>query len=211
MSKNRVIALRHLRRNSGCKVMLVHSGNLESYILDEAPLHPGYKYLSLIHKSDYLRSYFMHHFGGGYSDVKKLRVNLSKYYSRLEKSDYQFLGYPESQPADVAGPESMQEDYKKLVGNGCFIFKRRSDFSKLWFHEVGKVLDDNFYELEKCWEIYSSGDELFNYEFPLVPEEYPLSWAQIQGEIFHRLQWENQQSYGTLLPGYAKLYKGEYR
>lgn len=211
MSQNRVSALRHLRRNSGCKVIVVDLTNINAWTLSQAQLHPGYKFLSLIHKSDYLRSYFMLHYGGGYSDLKKLKTNLSKYYSKLEESSYEFLGYPESHPGAVAGSEQMQKDFDKLAGNCCFIFKPESNFSKSWFYEVGKVLDDNYSQLETCWQIHSLGDESFEYEFPFVPEGYPLAWAQLQGEIFHRLQWQNQKSYGLLLPPFAKLFNGEYR
>jgi hypothetical protein len=43
--------------------------------LPEYPLHPAFKYLSYVHKSDYLRSYFMHFYGGGYADIKKYSSN----------------------------------------------------------------------------------------------------------------------------------------
>lgn len=59
-----------LTKNSGVEVKLITPKNLNNYLLPDFPLHPAYDYLSLVHKSDYLRCYFMHFHGGGYSDIK---------------------------------------------------------------------------------------------------------------------------------------------
>ena len=44
--------------------------NLHEYILKDHPLHPAYEFLSETHRCDILRTYFMYHYGGGYSDIK---------------------------------------------------------------------------------------------------------------------------------------------
>ena len=54
--------------NSSCDVVLVTSDNLSSWLV--SALHPAYTYLSFTHRADYLRCYFMHHYGGSYSDIK---------------------------------------------------------------------------------------------------------------------------------------------
>ena len=61
-----------LKRNIGASVELVTDTNLHEYNIPESPMHPAVcsKTLSAIHKADYLRVYFMHHYGGGYHDVK---------------------------------------------------------------------------------------------------------------------------------------------
>lgn len=71
MSDNRKVSLENLTNISECEVVLIDKYTLPNYILPEYPLHEGYEYLSEIQKSDYLRCYFMHHYGGGYSDIKK--------------------------------------------------------------------------------------------------------------------------------------------
>jgi hypothetical protein len=70
MSSNRIKCLEDLKKRSEANVILVNNKNLHEYILKSNPLHPSYGYLSETHKSDYLRTYFMHFHGGGYSDVK---------------------------------------------------------------------------------------------------------------------------------------------
>jgi hypothetical protein len=82
MSQNRLDGLHNLQTVSECEVILVTPQNLNQYILPDAPLHPGYKYLSETHKADYLRTYFMHFYGGGYSDIKKQLV-LGKNHSNI--------------------------------------------------------------------------------------------------------------------------------
>ena len=69
MSSDRRNALSSLS-NTGLEVIFVNQDNLSNWVLKNAPLHTSYKYLSSVHKADYLRCYFMHHYGGAYSDVK---------------------------------------------------------------------------------------------------------------------------------------------
>ena len=62
-----------LRENSGCNIILIHDGNLHEWIIP-GTLHSSYKYLSYTHRSDYLRCYFSHYYGGGYSDIKNVHL-----------------------------------------------------------------------------------------------------------------------------------------
>jgi mannosyltransferase OCH1-like enzyme len=70
MNENRINGLESIRKNSGVEVVLVNNDNLNSFVKEGHPIHEGFKYLSDVHKSDYLRCYLMHHYGGGYSDIK---------------------------------------------------------------------------------------------------------------------------------------------
>ena len=72
MSKNRQDC-KTIDKVSQCNVILITPEKLNKYILNEHPLHPSYYYLSEVHKSDYLRTYFMRFYGGGYSDIKNNR------------------------------------------------------------------------------------------------------------------------------------------
>lgn len=73
ITPNRFRSLNQFKEISEVDVILITKDNLHEYILPENPLHPSYKYLSAVHRSDYLRTYFMHFYGGGYSDIKKLQ------------------------------------------------------------------------------------------------------------------------------------------
>ena len=65
-----------LVQNIGVEVELVTEKNLHFYNVSSHPFHkaisfPLGKGLSAIHVGDYLRVYFMHHYGGGYHDIKR--------------------------------------------------------------------------------------------------------------------------------------------
>ena len=71
LSANRERCLREMRAmHDGLEIVLITPQNLREWVVDGAPIHPAYRHLSLIHRSDYLRAYFMAHHGGGYADIK---------------------------------------------------------------------------------------------------------------------------------------------
>ena len=56
--------------NTECEIELVTPSNLNDWVLPNRRLHAAYENLSAIHRSDYLRAYFMHHYGDGYAGIK---------------------------------------------------------------------------------------------------------------------------------------------
>ena len=69
-------AYESLVRNIGVEVELVTIKNIHQYNVTSHPFHKAIQFplgkgLSAIHVGDYLRVYFMHHYGGGYHDVKR--------------------------------------------------------------------------------------------------------------------------------------------
>lgn len=102
LSANRQRGLSSLRSNSGVSIELINESNLRDWILPEHPLPEGYQYLSFVHRSDYLRSYFMYHYGGGYSDIKFCSNSWVSAFDRLNSSEKTGLGYPERSPHAVA-------------------------------------------------------------------------------------------------------------
>ena len=59
ITPNRMAGIRSLEKISGVPVKLITPENLQSYIVDGDPLPEAYQYLSLNHRSDFLRGYFM--------------------------------------------------------------------------------------------------------------------------------------------------------
>lgn len=66
----RVEGLDAMRQMIGVPVELITPEKLPAWVVEGHPLHPMYSQLSYVHRSDYLRAYFMAHHGGGYSDIK---------------------------------------------------------------------------------------------------------------------------------------------
>jgi hypothetical protein len=179
MSKNRQQCLQTIYNNTGIEVKFITTQNLNNYILNDAPLHKGYKYLSEVHKSDYLRCYFMHFYGGGYTDIKQTNINWNKYFDKLNNSDKWCIGY-----AEIPGGSSTNLDYTKLIGNGCYIFKPMTPITTEWYNELIKKMDSKYEELKKnpanTYRDYQ-GYKLENGEY----SKYPLAWAELLCDIFH--------------------------
>ena len=155
MSENRKRGYESLVKNSGVEVRLITPENLPEYILPEYPLHPSFDYLSLVHKSDYLRCYFMHFYGGGYSDIKPNYKNWQQSFEKLINSeDYYVLGYTELNGLGMGrGQGKVDKDliknYLSCVGTGAFICKSNTKFTTEWYIELNKRMDFYYEDLKK--------------------------------------------------------------
>jgi hypothetical protein len=167
--------------HAGCKVALVKPDNLDTYLLPDKPLHPAYQYLSEVHKSDYLRTYFMHFKGGGYSDVKKFKGDWNKAFDDINAQGDMFLnGYHELSPDDVAGDERSKSLWQKVPGNNIYIVRPGTEFTTKWYTRMIEVLDSKLEALK------ANPAKLQRATFVSQPG-YPLGWAEILGSIFHTL------------------------
>ena len=180
MSDNRKKGLEMLEEKTGIEIKLITPDNLDEYILQGFPLHPSYQYLSLVHKSDYLRCYFMYHYGGGYSDVKSAKNNWNKAFELLNKSDSYVLGYREilGGISRVNNDDVLSYDlrryYFKNIGVCSFIFKPKSPIAKEWLDELHRRLDVYIYSLKN-----NPGNIMGD------NEGYPIQWTLILGQVLH--------------------------
>lgn len=70
ISDTRLNALKTLINNIKIPYILITEDNYMDFNLITSPIHPSFQYLSGNHKSDYLRAYILHHYGGMYHDIK---------------------------------------------------------------------------------------------------------------------------------------------
>lgn len=180
ITNNRIECLNILKKDTGIEVKLITTKNLNRYILPDFPLHPAYQYLSLVHKSDYLRCYFMYHYGGGYSDIKRNNNNWIEIFENLESNSEKVIaGYPEFNPSKMGGKEDnieLNKDifkyYRLCIGNCGFICKPYSLYVAEWYQELHYRLDKYYEELKKNPGI----DRGFN-------KGYPIEWFSILSRI----------------------------
>ena len=181
MSENRLRNVQNLIEKSNCEVVLVTPDNLSRFILPDTPLHPAFEYLSLVHKSDYLRCYFMHHFGGGYSDIKACQYSWLDLFEELEQSAAYIIGYPEQKKSDLAQVgglvmKDMRHYFSQTIGNCAYICRANTPFTYEWYQELISRMDE--YEPLLC-------------EYPgnILGDNpgYPIKWTGILGDIFHPL------------------------
>lgn len=193
MSENRAKCYQTILDNSGVEVVLVTKDNLDSFVVKESPLHDGFKYLSDTCKSDYLRAYFMHHHGGGYTDIKQTYFDWNKYFDMLERSNFDCIGYREAKPYHVHYVPG-QRYFKKFIGQGSYIHKKKSFLSDKWFKNMTLEMDKHYDQLVEYPGTYHPraiyGGILDN-NTDFTDSKYPFTWSQLGGGVWHRTQFEN--------------------
>lgn len=180
ITENRKEGLEALNKYSGVEVKLIKPDNLDEYILGNYPLHPAYQYLSLVHKSDYLRCYFMYHYGGGYSDIKKNKNNWVDIFQELDDNNFFYLaGYPEFDPLQMGGKglnSDLDKDifryFRLCIGNCGFICKPYSPYVAEWYQELHRKLDLMYDDLK----LNPGIERGFN-------KGYPVAWFDILSKI----------------------------
>jgi len=184
MNENRKAGLASLFLNSKVEVVLVDNDNLHSYILDDHPLHEGFQYLSDVHKADYLRTYFMHHHGGGYSDIKPCSWDWNPYFDALENSLAYGIGAPEDEGELSVAPNQrpwLGQHWDKLMTNDLYIFKPYTAFTARWYGTLLSIMDSKLEKL-KMHPAKSSREAADTFV-----TEYPIQWGEILLEVFHPL------------------------
>lgn len=148
-------------KNSSVEVILITPKNLEEYIpkkdsQDFPTLHEGFQYLSETHKADYLRTYFMNFYGGGYSDIKDTRNSWIESFDTLnQRPDIWSIGYKEVGSWGVPNVPNQEinkvihDNWFRLIGNGAYIFKKHTPFTEEWYATMMKVMDNKFALLKK--------------------------------------------------------------
>lgn len=200
LSETRFASVQNMEKTLGVPVHFVTHNTLQNWILREHPLHEAYQYLSAVHRSDYLRCYFMHHYGGGYTDIKQHYESWKAYFKEVnENPNIDIIGYQEIGPNGIAGVsdkdlyQKMCLAYKEMIGCGCFISKPDTQITREWYFEVNSILDSKLSELKKfpakhARDCVGSGSG------------YPISWTEIMGNIFHPLIYKYRNHVSINLP-----------
>ena len=185
ITPNRLAAIKSMEDKCGVEIKLITTHNLIDYIKNEDPLPEAYYYLSLNHRSDYLRAYFMYHYGGGYADIKRHSHSWVNAFNALDNSDNFGIGYPEVSCWGAAQSAITQPNLKHdvfvywryLIGNCAYIFRPHTIFTAEWYSEAKKRLVENLELLKK-----HPAKDVFG-----TNADYPLPWLAMHGSIFHPL------------------------
>jgi hypothetical protein len=203
MSENRKRCLYSIL-NAGVEVRLVTPQNLSNYVLPDHPLHKSYDLLTPVHKADYLRTYFMHFHGGGYTDIKETKVSWKPYFDLLRNSEKVLCGYKEVGPNGVAVVEEplysfLKTKWETLPGNCAYICKPRSIITTKWLHQCEHILDLKYELLLKN----RPTDYRDHYEKPMgnfLKSNYPLRWSEILGSVFQPIAYLHRDLVDLSLP-----------
>jgi hypothetical protein len=133
----------------------------------------------------------MHHYGGGYTDIKRTSRDWTVLFDALEASDAHGLGYPEIVVANIGHPleQELQRNMDKLIGTGAFIFKRRTPFTQDWIADVHKFLDG-------CLPFFQRS------------ATYPVGYDAMMGDVLHPLLYRKYLDgsilrYSEIMPSFS--------
>ena len=195
MSFRRIHCINALKTQTECTVQLIDQSNLDQYILPEYPLHPAYPYLSETHRCDYLRTYFMRFYGGGYSDIKIPNGSWKHAFECMQNDpNVWIIGYPESSPDAIASPKTTHL-WQQLVGNCAYIVRPNTPFVKEWFDRQQSLLTEKYEALKA--NPSTRPDDCIDF-YP--QSKYPIEWNQLLGRIFHEVLGNYTEHIQQLLP-----------
>ena len=181
---------------------LITEDNLHQWVVDDHPISSAWWHLSAMHKADYLRCYLMHHHGGGYTDIKFPTGPWRPCFGRMEVTNAWAAGYQEFWwgvaslgSRGLGGPRLldprwrkyrlMQLRYRKLIGNGAFIFRPRTPLTMEWLIAEDAVLAALGAALSE-----NPAQQPVEYKGPVVngrPTGYPVAWSQLGGDVMQPL------------------------
>lgn len=185
--KRCLLSLEENFKKEDIQFVLITEKNLSDY--PKIKLHEGFKYLSEVHKSDYIRTALMHFYGGGYTDIKMTNFGWNKAFIDLYNSDKFGNGYTEVSREGVAVIRNrslykeMTDNYHLLLGNGNYIFKKDTPLTREWYSNMINLMNERSDTL-KNFPAKHARQNLYiedrNYS-------YPIGWTELLGCIFHPL------------------------
>ena len=189
MSPSRSAAVQSIFRDTGRPVMFVTDANVREFEHPDHLFHEAFQYLSEVHKADYLRCYLMHHYGGGYTDVKPVLRPWTSYFRTLDDSPALALGYPEVSATAVAQlpgelGAQLRLHYAELIGYCSMIFKRRTALTSQWMDGTHAKLDQILADLRAHPAQHPMDQRGVRLPSGAI-SEYPLQWTELGGNIFH--------------------------
>lgn len=207
MPQTRQTALEGLRgQNPEINIELVTPNNLSDYVVKHAPLHPAYEYLSFVHRSDYLRSYFMHFHGGAYVDLKPLSGPISHLITQVNSSENVWACGPSelskfnSSPSTGRLGRDQRKYYRQCIAQYMFAFKPGSSWTYDWYAEVQRRMS-YFQDLLVTNPAQDAYGRLGG---------YPVPWNSLHGIIFTPLALKYIK-YSSISNSTSLLLNREYR
>mmetsp|Transcript_17943 Transcript_17943/g.53155 ORF Transcript_17943/g.53155 Transcript_17943/m.53155 type:complete len:561 (+) Transcript_17943:68-1750(+) len=197
----RLRGLQQLERSVGVQVRLVTEDDFPMINKSHDPIHPAVTSgtMSRIQQGDYVRAYLMHHYGGGYHDVKPTTANWTSSFQRFTDPALWVFGVQEINGGVACGGDYLAHlgvtaschdvgsQWKNMVSNGAYIMRPGTPLTEAWLRAANWRLDHKFEQLKQhpapfarcCLGLTDAKSRA-----------YPLRWAELHGEIFHPLQYK---------------------
>jgi hypothetical protein len=215
MNESRAKSFDVLLANIGVTVCLVNKETVSDFVQNKNPLHPAFEYLSAVHQSDYLRAYLLHHYGGGWHDIKATLMNYDIVWDHFLDLNVYLVGKPEVKggPAQVFDREGrwMPDFWQELVSAIAWVGRPNTPLSLDLLKNMEAHLDANFELLKQNPGIHPREKKLESrnpltrffktIEFRIKGKNpnYPLQWTFF-GNFFHPLNYLYKNNVSNQLP-----------
>ncbi|HSO70892.1 MAG TPA: hypothetical protein VLQ67_14810 [Arachnia sp.] len=182
LTENRERNLRGMEKKIGLPVILVTPQNLGEWVKADWPLHPAYEFLSLVHRSDYLRAYFLHHYGGGYCDIKAPTPRWDRVWQSVShRQDVWYVARGHESSGHVASlPGALGLDvrmwHRIIPSNLACLARSHTPLTLEWLTEVERRLDYFYPQLKE----FPGGERG-------AVVGYPISWNRLLNQVHHPL------------------------
>lgn len=181
LTSNRQANLDLISERIGLPVELVTPSTLQRWLVPGHPLPTAYEHLSLIHRSDYLRGYLMHHHGGAYLDIKQPLESWRPSYELMAADPEAWVtSYPTTH-ANWIGKlrgrlgRDILVHHRLMFGKSGFMMRSHTPITAAWMAQMDVVLQHNKSALAlHPGEVFGADD-------------YPLSWTDLLSRILDPL------------------------
>ena len=205
MNGNRLRSLDMMQKYMEVPICMITESNLKEFILEDYPLHKVFNHLSSVHQSDYLRIYLLHHYGGGWCDIKPTEISYLSAWNEFDNPDIYLVGKPEIKkgPAKVFDQNGlwMPKYWRYLVATNRWIGRKNTPLSKELYDAINRLLDENIENLKKNPAKHAH-DKKRKRLFPWLyvnKNQYPLPYT-VFGNLFHPLNYKYRQHIKQILP-----------
>lgn len=215
MNENRHLSFNTLVDNIQVPVFLINKDNLHQIRLPKHPFHPAFPYLSAVHQSDYIRIYLLHHYGGGWHDIKATEVSYKEVWSEFENPNIYLIGRQEriGGSATVFDEENrwMPDYWADLISVTSWVGRPHTELSQAMMDGIDELLDINLETLKRYPAKHPREKKVINKNIVITyltkiknmltgrNNHYPLPWT-VFGNIFHPLNYKFKDHISLTLP-----------
>ncbi len=182
LTPSRARNLADIEQRIGLPLTLVTQHTLDQWLVPGYPLHPAYENLSLIHRSDYLRGYLMHHHGGAYVDIKRPLNSWAQSFDQMAVDQRAWVTSYATSHANWVGKlhGRLGRDiviwHRLMFGKSGFLMRSHTPLTAEWMAQMDAILDELLEPLAAHpGGVYGDSGQ------------YPVSWTDLLGRVLDPL------------------------
>ena len=225
MTGNRRLSFEYLQAHIQVPICLITPDNLHHFIVEGHPLPRAFNQLSIVHRSDYIRAYLLHHYGGGWHDIKATEVSYEKVWEEFRNDAIWIVGKREIAKGAAkiynADGDFVPDHYQKLIAVPSWVGRPQTSLSADLLSGIEAIIEQNADTLfmypakhprEKRISSRNPIKRLFTiikFKYQKRSIHYPLDWT-LFGNVFHPAILKYHQHVSFKLPADKRKNAGIY-